>query len=646
MNRPVRTVVLELLREGDPHNQLLSPYTRYLARCGDACTAAVTVPYEHKEFLDLQRRLRYEGGSSEDGSVREHVLESAGRAMSRVLASIPGFVPVLNAQRDALIHLELDLWPAEIALLPFELAKMPTGAPGGQDFWLALQARTPVTITRRLRGQTGEGVVWPQRPRVLFAWSEAGGPVPHAEHLAALLNAVMPWNFPAGEPVEAADAERAGRALTMLANADLPTIQRTVAEGDFTHVHILAHGVSTSDGYDFGKLVMGTRRRKDVVDGTGLATALCPAGKSSRDRPFAVTLSSCDSGAASSVLEPGGSLAHYLHLAGMPLVIGSQFPLSKAGSVAMTRELYTGLFAGTDPRLLLHTIRERLYAGHGGQAHDWAALVCYAALPPDIDRQLEEARLARCRREIDARVARLDRALETGEQPEALLAEFAAIRDCAGRYPSSGPYSGEGLGNAASAHKRLAEIQFRLAGEGDDAELLDASIASLKEAARCYHAASRVFMLPTEVTAQRVATLHWVLTQWIGLQAVLDRGVPAEMWTTATVSARLEAEATGGVWPLGSLMELELLALDASPDAERAGRALRVTRNFVARVADPEAFAIRSTYRQIKRYASWWGSDRVAGGLGERGAARQARWRAPGGLLETARKMLETLSPD
>jgi hypothetical protein len=77
----------------------------------------------------------------------------------------------------------------------------------------------------------------------------------------------------------------------------------------------------------------------------------------------------------------GGSLAHALHEAGVPLVIGGQFPISFAGSVAMVEVLYEGLLWGKDPRISISDLRRRLHSQFP-HAHDWASIVAYASFPP------------------------------------------------------------------------------------------------------------------------------------------------------------------------------------------------------------------------------------------------------------------------
>jgi hypothetical protein len=54
---PVRTLRVELVRHGPPHNQLLSPLTPYLALCNNQGAETVHVPMEHAEHLDRLRGL-------------------------------------------------------------------------------------------------------------------------------------------------------------------------------------------------------------------------------------------------------------------------------------------------------------------------------------------------------------------------------------------------------------------------------------------------------------------------------------------------------------------------------------------------------------------------------------------------------------
>ena len=89
----IRRVGVEFLRPGPSHNQLLSPYTQYLAVCNDAGAAVVTVPYEQRVFERRLKELRYETGDQSD---RLDMLHEIGRDMGRILESVPGFTGAMS----------------------------------------------------------------------------------------------------------------------------------------------------------------------------------------------------------------------------------------------------------------------------------------------------------------------------------------------------------------------------------------------------------------------------------------------------------------------------------------------------------------------------------------------------------------------
>jgi hypothetical protein len=115
----MRTVTLEFLRHGPPHNQLLSPLTRYMVLCGNHQAADVSVSFEHAQFLTKLRAFQYK----ETDVNREMQMAETAAQMSSILAAVPGLVAELadsaSAGRTTLTHLRLILSANELALLPF-----------------------------------------------------------------------------------------------------------------------------------------------------------------------------------------------------------------------------------------------------------------------------------------------------------------------------------------------------------------------------------------------------------------------------------------------------------------------------------------------------------------------------------------------
>ncbi len=168
----MRTVTLEILRQGPPNNQLLSPLTSYLGLCGDQAAESIQLPYLHSEFLGRLRSLRYK----DSNATREAQLAVTARELMEILGQVRGLVRELaDARADGAnsVHLRLVLGAQELALLPFELATSPNGWPGtGQP--LALQTELPICVTREVRRVRPERIEWPAKPRILFAFASPG----------------------------------------------------------------------------------------------------------------------------------------------------------------------------------------------------------------------------------------------------------------------------------------------------------------------------------------------------------------------------------------------------------------------------------------------------------------------------------------
>lgn len=410
----MRTITLELLRHGPAHNQLLSPLTPYLALCENHSAVTVNVPFEHNQFVHRLSALGYR--HSEESRVF-HLGDTA-RVMGDLLGLIPGLTAESNKKEggDAtLTHLRLILSASELALLPFEMALAPGGFPGAGQH-LALQPQIPLCITREVRRVPGEQLQWPTEPRILFvaAAPPEAGAIPLESHLLALRRAIRPWvkYFPQDD--EGARTRRVEEHLVFLPDASIEAIEEKCASDEFTHVHILAHGVSRPHNYDtrfFLALHNSVNAEEtDYISGPRLATALRATQRPDArglSRPAVVTLASCNSGSIGSVAGAGASIAHALHEAGIPMVVAGQFPLSFQGSVRLVECLYEGMLWGIDPRPLLYDLRRRLYAQFP-DTHDWAALTTYVSLPTDFDQQLSEIKIRQAMRSIDAAMNHAD----------------------------------------------------------------------------------------------------------------------------------------------------------------------------------------------------------------------------------------------
>ena len=647
----IRLVHVEFLRPGPPHNQLLSPLTQYLAIAGDGGAGVVTVPYEQADFERRLKQLRYETGDAED---RLAMLDAMGREIGRMLGSVPALPGALEAdsnQPGMLIHLRITLSASELAMLPFELAKAPVSPTITAESWLSVQTRPPVCVTRNIRTVSPEGVVWPAAPRILFISGDEEN-VPYEEHRKALLAAIEPFQYPGDDDlVESAEGRREqfGKLLTILKNPTLSEVLHECQNTAYTHVHILTHGDLSETSPDaYGLVLRGPNDSSEVVSGDQFAGALTPLGRERMHRPTVVTVASCDSGNVGTVIIPGASFAHALHQAGIPLVVASQFPLSKEGSVPLTARLYAGFLWGQNPLLLLQQIRAELHARYTSSWHDWASLVVYEALPQALTHQLETLQYAQTKLAINAALERIDRAVEAGAaHPLTELDNEVETAVC--RLPLKGQYAAECVGIRASARKRLAEAAFKFSGQGwrDPYDLLE-------EAYYDYGNAAQALLIVEAGPAQRMATLHWVLSQVESMALVLGRDPDEGRWAVARQSAQTyldhHQDNEQRAWAHGSLAELYLIRLgepDLKPEQRKAfsDAALEHARQLMRFYPRRDEFPVRSTRRQFERYVNWWGTERFVEGLEPERRSRRTAWDGDLGVFAVAERLVAILQP-
>jgi hypothetical protein len=642
---PIRRVHVEFLRPGPSHNQLLSPYTQYLAVCNDAGAAIVTVPYEQRVFERRLKELRYETG---DHSDRRDMLQEIGRDMGRILESVPGFTGALmneGGDTDTLVHVRLTLSADELALLPFELAVVPVGSSSSP---LSIQSRPPVSLTRHIRTVSSRGLAWPERPRILFVSSNPQD-VPFEEHRAALADAIQRFQYPGRDEASTSNdgrREQYGDLLTILTNPTLVELQTECASAAYTHIHILTHGdldEQTSDTY--GVVLRDAYGGSDVVSGERFVSAIARLGY----RPAVVTVASCDSGNVGSVVAPGASFAHAVHQSGVPLVVAAQFPLSKDGSIPLTSRLYHGLLAGDHPLAVLRHARAELHARYDSNWHDWASVVAYEALPPALDEQLDLLTYSQARRRLNAALERLDQAVTSGD-PASVAASHHATEDAMASLPADGAFAVECTGLLASAYKRLAQAAFMSAGHGPFAHPCDL----LDRAGHEYARAMKGLLVNDARTAQRKATLHWLLVQLLSMRVVLESGEwdsHRGEWEAGRLAAeqyRDHPDVEERAWSHGSLAELWLLRLadsTLSADERRraADEAARHAQELDRLYPGDDAFPVKSTRRQFERYVEWWGSESFARDLKERDRTRSPAWSGPGQVIDVARRLAQVL---
>ena len=487
-----------------------------------------------------------------------------------------------------------------------------------------MQGSLPIVITREIRRSRSVSVNWdrPVEPRILFIAAEpAGMNVPKQAHVHALRQALELWiRWPRKDGKHLDRVELVKERLRLLINPSITDIYEKCATGEFTHVHILAHGAAYEEAGEqrFGLALCQQldKNQPDIVSGKRLAKALQAEFKDrpGRSQPLVVTLATCDSGNPGSLLVPGGSIAHDLHSEGIPWVFASQFPLTKRGSVRMADILYSRLLGGDDPRQVLHEVRRQLYMT-ADRDHDWASIIAYVTMPSDAG-QLPDQVTNFFERQMKRAIAvGFDRADNSDEQSmeDALKVVTGLLKRWKHRLPKkkSGKDKDEDKDKArraecfglhGSAYKRMALIYHKSPDKTKKAsEAFKNSLAYYKDAM-------------SEILRDD-SKFYWVATQYLCLSAVTEHGKPDEdtyQFTRKVVEQDLEKEERETqAWAHGTMAELKLLSLfhQRSKKELTSKQVENEVRKHCKKLIDlvgAESFHAKSTARQFQRYSDCW----------------------------------------
>jgi hypothetical protein len=384
------------------------------------------------------------------------------------------------------------------------------------------------------------------------------------------------------------------------------------AKEPFTHVHLLAHGYPVDEGHRkrFGIALHSENGELEPVTPEDLTSALAPLV----GHAVVVTLASCDSASATNMTTSRHSIAHVLHVAGFPIVVASQLPLTVAGSNRMVQIFYAQLLAGQDVRTVLHRVRMSLYANQETTGHDWASLVGYAQLPEGYQDHLRQVRLQAVLASLKTMQSCSDTLVKqrgtdaarfewVARQLPARIGELDAFRQEAER---GGHREGleENLGLLGSAEKRLSELYFVRSGLGERDRWWQLMREALQRSRDWYRRGYEGNL-----------SAHWNGVQYLSLEGALEGRIACPgRWHAAVTAAEIAcggSNAQDAIWACGSLAELWLLAPLAGQIAPAdAGRnALQDMKTLVQQQADVDLFPLESTERQLRRYVDWWTTD-------------------------------------
>ena len=376
--------------------------------------------------------------------------------------------------------------------------------------------------------------------------------------------------------------------------------QAAESKSGFTHIHLLAHGtpVRVENDDRFGVALNHVVEGVDAVKPEHLAEALTTTDS----RSVVVTLAACDLANQTDSITPEKSVAHELHVAGIPVVIASQLPLTIDGSIILFRRFYRHLFAGHDVRAALHEARVDLYNSPEA-GHDWVSLVGYVRLNEGYAEFLKQVALQARLDSLENLKEKVDVLEEDGagaddfEQVRVALEREIKNLDDLLENSEGGAARDENLGLLGSAEKRMAELYFH---HLEDAGEHQQTRRALERARGWYSSAFK-----------KNRSHHWTAVQYLVLDAAITGTFDARDWKTACYAAEVARSNEEEYWAQGSLAELALLGqvIGAKTD-ESAETYLNEMRDRADRFADDKgAFAFRSTKLQLSRYVDWWRQD-------------------------------------
>lgn len=584
----MQSILIEYLRFDDLNTGVLMPDKSYLRLKASEPVGSVKTTIGHKELLQKLYDLRYEGDFTQ---------EEKQKKITELSYQIKSFMADFTSIHEGPTQIDLVLNPSELGLIPFELLLDEHDNP-----WFIREDKE-IVLTRRIR-QTfiANQEKWPIIPKVLFAYSNPNygsfREVPWKEHKGFLSWALKSWIT---EDMEESDENDV---FTVLHNASFIDLKNKIREADdsgnpYTHIHILAHGTEIIEPFDreFGVALSNEDQKPTKVE------EFVEIFDDLDTKPFTVTYCICDSGNFISPISSEKNIVHSTHKRGVPIVIGSQLPLSFDGAKIIVRDFYDALLGGEDVRMAIHKTRRNLYSSLK-QTHDWMSMVAYVRLPEGYTDYLlennlkkEMAALKTIRANVDKLIKNQSVSLDRYDDSiYALNLRINVLLKHIENFSfSESQLAVEMVGLMGSAYKRLAEIYHYKDKhfESDSQEMKSEERKCLEESEKWYKKASLKNM-----------SHHWSLVQFISLHYVLTGEVLEKFVNAAEIAIENTIEENSNdIWAHGSQLELALLMNQSEDELQVC------LKKFVeqANTIDPsDKYPLHSTHLQLKRYKEWW----------------------------------------
>ncbi len=406
---------------GNPYGFQLRPQ-KYMCRIDGGNASEITVNWSDELWADL--------GALVTDQCEPDMPQRLGHKLERILRGTgwpvqhERIMEVTSQGSPSPVRITIMSDAAEIYALPWELLTLEES---GQHLCELPSVLVRYTWRRRWRGRPSAESASERahaEGRIVLAWSDSHGAVPHAEHRQILEGLT--------KGAGADSATSAGGwcgfvpSRDEISNASYEKLKIVLEEandvGPVSVLHVLCHGATEGKNVGLGfydpEEDHGKMKGKAVMHGSHLRELLAPYAEQLR----MVVLAACDSGNSGAFGNELGSVAQNLHRVGIETVIASRMPLSLRGSVKFAKAFYSTLISkGKDAENALLQGRKAM-----APRNDRYSVQMY--MPPRAEAKIAEAR-PRYRDERTKRLSeQLEEAYERRERLEQAGVDIAKVQ--------------------------------------------------------------------------------------------------------------------------------------------------------------------------------------------------------------------------
>jgi hypothetical protein len=595
---------IEFIRFDDLTTGILMGGKPYILTYGNSHSSKqVITPYNQIDLLEkISDILRYNNLISTSIDIKKNEIESFSNKIKPLLVDIDDLT-------NGTHHLELYLNPSELALIPFELLLNKSKKP-----YFLQENNLQIFITRNFRRNKEKRLnIIPKKPRVLFIHSKPKhksylnqffSDLPYKDHALYIKKALKYWG-----DNSSSYKELSNETFEQFKTEILVAIEE---EKPFTHIHILAHGSLIFDykqpsNFEYGIAFYSNEPIETSYKATPAQEIkdFFNSIEEKNNLPYMVNYMICDGANFVNGMKANKNPVQVTFEAGIPVVLGSQFPLSMKGSTYITSELYKALFVGEDIRSSLMKIKEVLYKKQDEYGHDWTSLVSYIDFPDNYNLQLisikNELQLTILNNLRDkSKDITKDDFIRIKVQVETAIKSLKANIIASEENPDLLPEKHilESNGLIASAYKRLAEGEFKKS-ELFGINTIENQFQFLENSKSWYLS-----------TSKKNLSHYWSTSQYVSLSIILE-GVNDEnisYWNICKIAALNDIETNpNSYWAYGALIELNLLSEITNNIVEFKRETIEYVNKLILNAKySNQHIAIKSTLLQLIRYSEWW----------------------------------------